>query len=118
MAWGEGVHTLRAARRAWSSLLAPVQTILPEAKMSAVVLGSLMRTMQAAKRLGLYSAFLACMAMVLSSSGQPKLSVATTFCSWGMMPEGCLFTSTAGPMGLAGALATAPAGSAQPAQSS
>jgi hypothetical protein len=39
-----------AARRDSCSLLAPVHTILPEAKMSAVVLGSLMRMITAAKR--------------------------------------------------------------------
>ena len=42
-----------------SSDLAPVTTILPEAKINAVVLGSRIRMMTAAKRLGLYSAFLA-----------------------------------------------------------
>ena len=42
-----------------SSDLAPVTTILPEAKIRAVVLGSRMRIMTAAKRFGLYSAFLA-----------------------------------------------------------
>ena len=41
---------LRAARRLSFSLLAPVHTILPLAKMSAVVLGSRMRMMTAAKR--------------------------------------------------------------------
>ena len=42
--------TLRAARRDFSSDLAPVQTIFPEAKIRAVVLGSRMRMMTAAKR--------------------------------------------------------------------
>ena len=42
-----------------SSDLAPVTTILPEAKIRAVVLGSRIRMMTAAKRFGLYSAFLA-----------------------------------------------------------
>lgn len=50
---------LRAASRDCSSLLAPVQTILPELKINAVVLGSLIRMITAAKRFGLYSAFLA-----------------------------------------------------------
>jgi len=43
---------LRAARRESSSSLAPVHTILPDAKMSAVVLGSRIRMMTAAKRCG------------------------------------------------------------------
>lgn len=47
---------LRLASLLSSSDFAPVTTILPEAKMSAVVLGSRMRMMTAAKRLGLYSA--------------------------------------------------------------
>ena len=42
-----------------SSDLAPVTTILPEAKINAVVLGSRIRMITAAKRFGLYSAFLA-----------------------------------------------------------
>jgi len=41
---------LRAASRANASVFAPVQTIFPELKMSAVVLGARMRIMAAAKR--------------------------------------------------------------------
>jgi hypothetical protein len=41
---------LRDARRESSSDFAPVTTILPEAKMSAVVLGSRIRMITAAKR--------------------------------------------------------------------
>jgi len=48
--------------------LAPVITILPDEKINAVVLGSRIRMMTAAKRLGLYSAFLQLSAMFLSSS--------------------------------------------------
>lgn len=56
------------------------RTILPEAKMRAVLLGSRMRMMTAAKRLGLYSAFLACSAIFFRSSLQSRFTVATTFC--------------------------------------
>jgi len=59
---------LRDANLESSSDLAPVTTILPDAKMSAVVFGSRMRMITAAKRFGLYSAFRACKAMVLRSS--------------------------------------------------
>ena len=72
-------RTLRAAKRDWSSLLAPAMTILPELNINAVVFGSRIRTMQAAKRLGLYSALRARCAMEARSSGQPKLTVETTF---------------------------------------
>ncbi len=69
----------RLARRLSSSDLAPVTTILPEAKMSAVVLGSRIRMMTAAKRLGLYSALRACRAMVFRSNRTSRLTVATMF---------------------------------------
>jgi len=62
-----------------SSDFAPVTTILPEAKIKAVVLGSRIRMMTAAKRFGLYSAFLACRAIVLRSKRQSRLTVATMF---------------------------------------
>lgn len=97
-----------------SSDFAPVTTILPDAKIRAVVLGSRMRMITAAKRcfrqqtlvlhsqttnnlyftcvcekskqatspaptFGLYSAFLAWRAMVLRSSRQSRLTVATMF---------------------------------------
>ncbi len=42
--------------------------------------------MTAANRLGLNSAFLACKAIFFRSSGQPKLTVETMFCSCGTMP--------------------------------
>lgn len=61
----------------------PGRTILPEAKMSAVLLGSLMRMITAAKRLGLYSALRACRAMDFKSSLQSRFTVATTFCGAG-----------------------------------
>mmetsp|Transcript_6173 Transcript_6173/g.24897 ORF Transcript_6173/g.24897 Transcript_6173/m.24897 type:complete len:236 (-) Transcript_6173:78-785(-) len=80
---------LRAAKRESCSLFAPVQTILPDAKMSAVVFGSRMRIITAANRLGLYSAFLACRAMCFRSSEQPRFTVETMFCSTGTMPLGC-----------------------------
>lgn len=53
----------------------------PEWKMRAVDLGSRMRMMTAAKRLGLYSALRACSAMFFRSSLHSRLTVATTF--WG-----------------------------------
>lgn len=64
-----------------SSLFAPVHTILPEEKIKAVVLGSRIRMITAAKRLGLYSAFLACRAIFLRSSLQFRLTVETMFCN-------------------------------------
>ncbi len=70
---------LSARKTAVSSDLAPVTTILPEAKMSAVVLGSRIRMMTAANRLGLYSAFRACSAIVLRSKRTSRLTVATMF---------------------------------------
>lgn len=45
-----------AANLESSSLFAPVHTILPEEKINAVVRGSRIRIITAAKRLGLYSA--------------------------------------------------------------
>ena len=57
----------------------------PELKMRAVVLGSLILIMTAAKRFGLNSAFLAERAIFLRSSLTPMLTVLTMFCSWGMM---------------------------------
>ena len=68
-----------------SSLLAPVQTTFPDLKMRAVVFGSLIRIMHAAKRFGLYSLFLALRAIDLKSSSQPRLKVLTMFCSLGML---------------------------------
>jgi len=62
-----------------SSDLAPVQTILPELKINAVVFGSLIRMMTAAKRLGLYSAFLQFKAIFLKSNLIPRLAVDTIF---------------------------------------
>lgn len=62
-----------------SHLFAPVQTILPELKMSAVVRGTRIRMMTAAKRFGLYSALRAHSAMRLRSSLHPRLTVHTMF---------------------------------------
>ena len=55
------------------------RTILPEAKMSAVVFGSLIRMITAANRLGLYSALRAPIAIFFSSSLHPRFTVATMF---------------------------------------
>ncbi len=71
--------TLRDASLDSSTPFAPVHTILPDAKMSAVLLGSRMRMMTAAKRLGLYSALRAPRAISFRSSLQLRLTVATTF---------------------------------------
>uniref|UniRef100_A0A224Y0Z9 Uncharacterized protein n=1 Tax=Panstrongylus lignarius TaxID=156445 RepID=A0A224Y0Z9_9HEMI len=69
-----------------SSLFAPVQTILPELNIKAVVLGSRILMITAANLLGLYSAFLACNAIFFKSNLQPKLTVETIFCNCGMNP--------------------------------
>lgn len=66
-----------------SSDFAPVQTIFPEENIKAVVLGSLILIITAAKRLGLYSAFLACRAIFFKSSGTPRFTVDTIFCNVG-----------------------------------
>jgi hypothetical protein len=55
------------------------RTILPEPKMRAVLLGSRILIITAAKRFGLYSAFLACSAIFFRSRGHSKFTVATTF---------------------------------------
>lgn len=52
---------------------------LPEANNSPVALGSRSRKIHALKRLGLYSAFRACVAILVKSSGVCKLTVATQF---------------------------------------
>src|SRR5277367_1161061 len=77
-----------------SSDFAPVTTIFPDAKINAVVFGSRIRIITAANRyksanlptkrgfkrtLGLYSAFLACKAIVFKSRRQSRLTVATIF---------------------------------------
>ena len=72
-----------AASFDYSSDLAPVHTILPEEKINAVVLGSLILMITAAKRFGLYSAFLQFKAIFLKSSFVPKLAVETMFCNKG-----------------------------------
>lgn len=66
-----------------SSLFAPVQTTLPDLKIKAVVLGSRMRMIQAAKRFGLYSEFFARSAIERRSSSHPRLKVLTMFYSFG-----------------------------------
>ena len=63
----------------WS--LSTLVLVSPELKMRAVVLGSLILMMTAAKRLGLNSAFLALRAIFLRSSLTPMLTVLTMFCS-------------------------------------
>lgn len=68
--------------------------------MRAVVLGSRILIMTAAKRFGLYSAFLALSAMVFRSSLQPRLTVDTMFCSCGTIPE----LSDAGVAGVMGVI--------------
>lgn len=68
-----------AAKRESSSLLAPVQTILPDEKIKAVVLGSLILIITAAKRLGLYSALRACNAIFFKSNLQSRFTVETMF---------------------------------------
>lgn len=70
---------LRAASRESISLLAPVHTILPLLKMSAVVRGSRILMITAAKRFGLYSALRACSAIFFRSNLQPKFTVETIF---------------------------------------
>jgi len=70
---------LRAAYLDALSFYAPVMTIFPEEKISAVVLGSLIRIITAAKRFGLYSAFLAFIEIFLRSSLHKRLIVETTF---------------------------------------
>lgn len=62
-----------------STVFAPVQTIFPEAKTRAVVLGSRSRITTAAKRRGLYSAFLAWRAMSFRFKGQSRFTVETIF---------------------------------------
>jgi len=68
-----------AASLLYSSDLAPVQTIFPEEKIRAVVLGSLILMMTAAKRFGLYSAFLQLRAISLKFNFVPRLAVETMF---------------------------------------
>lgn len=77
-----------------------MHTILPELKIRAVVLGSRILMITAAKRLGLYSAFLARSAIVFRSSLHPKFTVDTIFCNWGTMPE----LSEAGVAGVMGVM--------------
>jgi hypothetical protein len=66
-----------------SSFLAPVQTILPDAKTNAVVLGTFNHITTAANHLGLYSAFQAYRAIYLRFKGVFRLTVATIFYSSG-----------------------------------
>lgn len=76
---------LREAIHEAFSFLAPVQTILPLAKMRAVVFGCLSLMMTAANLLGLYSAFLAWRAICLRFKGQLRFTVETMFCSLGIV---------------------------------
>jgi hypothetical protein len=73
-----------------SSDLAPVQTTLPERKISAVVLGSRMRIMHAANLFGLYSELRECKASwrrsistACKDYGFARVNVQTMFCSLG-----------------------------------
>lgn len=68
-----------AAILLWISSLEPVQTILPEEKISAVDLGSLILMTSAANLRGLYSAFLAYKANCLRLSFALRFTVETTF---------------------------------------
>jgi len=61
------------------NLLAPVHTIFPELKISAVVRGSRILIITAANRFGLYSALRACRAIFFKSSLHPRLTVQTMF---------------------------------------
>jgi hypothetical protein len=70
---------LRAAKRDSSSLFAPVQTILPDENIKAVVRGERIRMMTAANRFGLYSALRAYRAIFFRSNFVPKLTVLTIF---------------------------------------
>jgi len=67
------------------NLFAPVQTILPELKIRAVVRGSRIRMITAANRFGLYSAFRACNAIFFKSSLHPRLTVHTIFLQTSIM---------------------------------
>lgn len=73
-----------AARRESSSLLAPVHTILPDENINAVVLGSLILMITAAKRFGLYSALRACKAIFFKSNLQQRFTVETIFLQFGL----------------------------------
>ena len=64
-----------------------MHTIFPELKIRAVVRGSRIRMITAAKRLGLYSALRACSAIFFRSSLHPKFTVDTIFCSCGTICE-------------------------------
>lgn len=66
-----------------SSDLAPVQTNLPDANISAVVLGSLILMITAANRFGLYSVFLQEFAIFFKSKVHFKSMVETTFYIYG-----------------------------------
>lgn len=68
---------------AQSSVLEPVHTIFPDAKIKAVVFGIFSLIITAANLQGLYSAFLACKAICLRLRGQFRFTVATMFYNWG-----------------------------------
>jgi hypothetical protein len=69
----------RAANFDSISLFAPVQTILPELNINAVVLGALILIIRAANLFGLYSALRACRAIFFKSNLHPTLIVLTIF---------------------------------------
>jgi len=70
---------------AYTSSLAPVQTILPEANTKAVAFGFFSLIITAANLRGLYSAFLAWREIFFRFSKQPRFTVATMFCNLGVI---------------------------------
>lgn len=87
---------LRVPKLASKSLRAPVQTNLPERKMSAVHRGSRIRITTPWNRDGLYSEFRVRKFMCCKFNVHPKFTVATQFCilieltaSWGSVMGLC-----------------------------
>lgn len=70
---------MRAANLDSNSLLAPIQTSLPDLNISAVVCGDRILMITALNRLGLYSAFLAFNAISFKFNSQHSEQVLTTF---------------------------------------
>ena len=62
-----------------SGFFAPVQTIFPDAKINAVVLGSLILIITAANLFGLYSALRHYNAILFRSNAHYRFRVETTF---------------------------------------
>ena len=78
--WTMAVY-LSAALRLSLTVFAPVIIIFPLANISAVVRGSLILTITAWNRFGLYSAFLAVDVILSRSSRVPRVTVDTIFCN-------------------------------------